>query len=302
MTYLRPPSLAFALALAVAGCPTTDEAAPDGSLDAADRFVGTWTYDLPNPATGVNVATLRCPDPEVPELALPQIGTLAFRRTAPGRLEGQTDQGCTWTFEVEGTTAELSPADQACHNQVFDLGYTIHRWTLGLDGDRGDERLEATSVNGGMDCTFDLPMARRTRATAAGDVAAAFVGTWHPGHPDPTSGGNIAQVVCPAGEPGGPPSVRFERLIGPVQMTRTGDTTLTAVDAEGCRFDLEVLGNLASLEGGEQSCTRSDGAVVSVSFWAFAAEGDRAFEIVSGTRTEGGATCAYVVGAGELGR
>jgi hypothetical protein len=302
MTDLRPPSVALALALAVAGCAPTDEEPPDGSSDPADRFVGIWTYDLPDPETGVNVATLHCPDPDVPELALPQIGTLALRRTAPGRLEGQTDQGCTWAFAVEGATAELSPADQACHNEVFDLGYTIHRWSLALDGERGDERLEATSVNGGMDCAFDLPMGRRSRVTAAGDVAAAFVGTWHPGHPDPASGGNIAQVVCPAGEPGGPPSVRFEPLIGPVQMTRTGDTTLTAADAEGCRFDLEVLGNLASLEGGEQSCTRSEGTAVSVSFWAFAAEGDRAFEIVSGTRTEGGVTCGYVVAAGELAR
>ena len=293
--------MSSAVLATVAGCGSSQTNSPDAAPDHAEQLAGLWHYDLPDLETGRNVATLRCPVPGGGErrMTLPQIGSLALRRTAPDRLEGTTDQGCTWLFEVTGNTAELSPAGQSCHNQVFDLSYTIDRWTFTQDGERGSERLTATSHNPGGDCAFELADGSRSRVPAGGgDLAAPLAGTWIHAAPDPISGLNVAQVVCPA--EGAPPVVSYEPVIGAITLTRTGDTSLDAEDASGCSFTLDVQGGMAALSPAPQTCARPDGTSLRLSFWTFAIESGRAFEILSATRKQATDTCAYVLAAGTL--
>ena len=61
-------------------------------------------------------------------LVVPQIGNLTATRKEAGRLEGRTDQGCTWTFKDNGSSSELDPAPQSCFNKVIGSSYTITHW------------------------------------------------------------------------------------------------------------------------------------------------------------------------------
>ena len=97
----------FALLAAVLG----------GAQAQPDKFAGVWNYDQPGASTGVNIGTIRCPATSKGGtefvMTVPQVGTLTLNMTEDGHLEGRTDQGCTWTFKDNGSSAELDPATQS---------------------------------------------------------------------------------------------------------------------------------------------------------------------------------------------
>ena len=284
----RSPTLTLTLTLLLPlACATLR---PTEAPDSTAAFEGTWVYDLPSLETRRNIAILNCPDGDggvTPRLTLPQLGSLALKPVEPGVLRGDTDQGCHWRFVATDAGLELSPAGQSCHNRVFDIDYTMNRWVLGTDG---SEQVNATSHNPGGDCTFVLPSGKRTLA----DQRLPFVGRWRYGQPDPGTGLNVAQLFCAGSAPSAVP------LPASVQLSRTGAHALLAHDDQGCTWEFDVLGGSAWLSPIPQRCQQRDGSALTLYYWSIAADEARGFDILSGTRSAAGATCGYVVTAGEL--
>lgn len=199
MTHFRRSPSCLTVALALSTCTSSPQTSSLG------RFLGRWYYDHPDPASGEGIARLQCPataDAPPLQLPLPQIGWIDLRPDGKSALVGTTDQGCTWSFTVEGETASLGSVSQTspqtCFNRNIGSSYTIFDWslTLGADGTM-QESLRAVSHQA-VDCDFVLARATRERETdTTGDRTARFLGTWLSDAPD-MSGGNVALLSCPA--------------------------------------------------------------------------------------------------------
>jgi hypothetical protein len=265
-------------AFALSACQGDDAPAPSA------RFVGRWSYALPDPATGEGVATVRCPESAAgpaEELAVPQIGWIDLGAEGDSGLSGTTDQGCTWRFDVAGDTASLASTTQTCFNRNIGSSYTIPSWSLTLDGaETLRESLQAVSHQA-VDCAFALPHAvrRRVKANRVGDHTSPFVGSWQLDPPDAT-GTNVALLSCPAA--GGAASAAAPQPLaqtGHLVLTRLDDETLAATTEAGCTSHLTVVGHTAELASPGADCAGG----LQPTFWSFAAEGDQAFQTLSGT-------------------
>ncbi|WP_157110860.1 hypothetical protein [Nocardia anaemiae] len=105
-SYLGPGTFGFDL---VDGRRTN--AAAGTQADTAWRFSGTWTFDrAPFP---INAATNSyfIPLPFTPAV---MSGPVTFTPAADSTVTAHTADGCDWTFDAHGNTAELSPATQTC--------------------------------------------------------------------------------------------------------------------------------------------------------------------------------------------
>ncbi|MFF3572167.1 hypothetical protein ACFYXQ_30740 [Nocardia jiangxiensis] len=105
-SYLGPGTFGFDL---IDGRRTN--AAAGTRADTARRFSGTWTFDrAPFPA---NAATNSYFVP-LPFTPAPMSGPVTFTPSAGSIVTAHTADGCNWTFQAHGNTAELSPATQIC--------------------------------------------------------------------------------------------------------------------------------------------------------------------------------------------
>jgi hypothetical protein len=258
-----------------------------------EGFARRWVYAPPDRGTGSNIAALACPVPDGSgNRVLPQLGDISFTRVGASKLEGKTDQGCTWQFVVNGNTAELSPPGQSCHNRVFDTDYSIDRWVLTQDesGLKATEVLTATSHQPNMECAFLLEKGSRV---AVGETPSdhAYLGEWRYGAPDPRVGTNLAMVTCPGEKPA------FEPVSGTVVFSTLGQDHIRA-EVDGCGWTLDVHAGAARLSPATQTCTRADGTRETRTYWAIASDGARQTEILRAEKNG----CATVVADGERAR
>lgn len=270
--------------LLVAGC------GGGSSTDPTAPFVGTWNYDQPVRSSALNIGTVTCPSPG-PSLVVPQIGNIVITKSGDGTIRGKTDQGCTWSFSVEGATANLSPPKQTCFNQVIGSSYTLD-WSMSIDGAKESEVISGISHLPAGDCDFELAHASRTKVDPAStiDPTAAFVGTWSYDAPDPMTGVNIEQLSCDS-----QPS--YAPVVGTLTVTKIGAGQLQAATDGGCVWTFSVAGNTAELSPARQSC---DGQRLTMTFWSMTSDGQHADEFASGVRHETMADCAALVTAGSL--
>ncbi len=118
-SYLGPGTFGFDL---VDG--RRSNAAASTGTDTARRFSGTWTFDrAPFP---INTATNSYFVP-LPFTPAPMSGPVAFTPSAGGTVTAHTADGCDWTFQAHGNTAELSPATQSCGTT------TLTFWSIAAD-------------------------------------------------------------------------------------------------------------------------------------------------------------------------
>ncbi|GLY78418.1 hypothetical protein Airi01_066850 [Actinoallomurus iriomotensis] len=91
------------------------------------RFLGDYRYDPADMQTLTNIVTTD------KGTAYPEQGTVRFTaaHTAHGRIIAHTPDGCYWTMNVRGDTAELDPATQTCHTATGDR--SLHYWALVTD-------------------------------------------------------------------------------------------------------------------------------------------------------------------------
>lgn len=264
------------LALLLCACTPSSRSSPP------ERFAGRWYYRHPEPASGQGIARLRCPataDAPSLDLPLPQIGWIDLRPDDASALVGTTDQGCTWSFTIEGDTARLGSSTQTCFNRNIGSSYTIFDWSLTLEPDGVMQELLHAVSHQAVDCDFELARGTREKETdTPGDRTKPFLGTWRPDAPD-ASGANVALLSCSAGEGGtaaGPPS--YLPQTGTFLIARLDDDTVAVTTSAGCTSTLHVVGHTAELASAPASC--AEGPVPT--FWSFETQGDDAFQIVSG--------------------
>jgi hypothetical protein len=284
------------LAAMLAGTLITSEASAQAQKD---KYVGVWNYDQPDVATDANIGRIGCPATSKGgqgfALVIPQIGNLTLIRKDDGRLEGRTDQGCTWTFKENGSAAELDPVPQDCFNKVIGSSYTMTRWSIRVDGNHQTESLDAKSHLPMGDCDFVLKQGSRTR-TDDTDSAGLFVGVWEYDMPNAQTHSNILQFMY-KGEsdrsgPGASPQT------GVVSFSKAGDHTLSARTADGCSWLLDVHGNTALLPS-PQTCEIAD-SKVTMNHWSIASDGWHQSVIMNMTQDAGGKIRTVLLGHGSL--
>jgi hypothetical protein len=259
-------------------------------------FEGTWNYDLPDRASGTNLARVSCPaqggTPAL-ELDIPQIGNLVLTRNGDQTLAGRTDQGCSWIFQdVDDEHVSFASAQATCNNPVIGSSYTITGWTLARDGSVAAEVVDAISHRpGGADCGFVLASGSRSWVDpdADDDPAGAFAGSWAYAAPDPLTRVNVAGVACSDAE-GNPLPPSYEPRLGSIEISRTGPHSASASDDDGCAWTFAVQGNTALLDPPGQTCGE-----LTLEHWALAGDGAHAFEVQSGER----AGCRVLLSVGE---
>jgi hypothetical protein len=261
-----------------------------------------WNYAQPNGRTSENIAQLQCPAPKgSPEgmhgfgMMIPQIGNLTITNAADGHLKGVTDQGCSWTFKVGSSSAELEPASQTCFNKVIGSSYTITQWSIRVDGNQESETLRAKSHHQMGDCDFVMQNGKRAKAEDI-DSSSLFVGDWRYDTLDPGTRINVAQKIC--GEESAKPT--FVPISGTVTISKVSDGVLQAVTSDGCSWRLKVQGNTAILDS-PQSCEK-DGKASKLNSWTIASDGQHQLSNMNSERQTGDESCTTSLGTGSLTR
>jgi hypothetical protein len=261
------------------------------------RYAGIWNYDQPSAATGANVGTIQCPATGKANqgfvLVVPQIGNLTMTRKEDGRLEGRTDQGCTWTFTDHGSSSELDPAPQSCFNKVIGSSYTITHWSIQVDGNHETESIEAKSHLPMGDCDFALKQGKRAKADDT-DSTGLFVGDWAYDPPNPQTHSNmlVYQGESERRGPGASPQT------GLVSFSKAGEHALTARTADGCSWRLDVYGNTALLPS-PQTCELA-GSKITMNHWSIASNGTQQNTVMTMTQDVEGKARTALLAAGNL--
>jgi hypothetical protein len=285
----------FTLLAAASGVLITNETV----AQAQDyKYAGIWNYDQPSASAGLNIGTIRCPATKGNGgfvLTVPQIGNLTLKKKEDGRLEGRTDQGCTWTFKDNGSSVELDPVPQSCFNKVIGSSYTMTRWSFQVDGNRQTESIDAKSHQPMGDCDFTLKQGKRTKA-GDDDFAALFVGAWEYDAPDARTRSNMLQSTQQGGEQHSAPEISPQK--GVVAFSKTGDHTLTARTDDGCSWLLDDHGNTAVLLS-PQTC-ESAGSRITMNHWTIASDGEHQSSVMNMTQDAGGKIRIVLLAAGRL--
>jgi len=261
-------------------------------------YAGIWNYDQPSASAGVNIGTIRCPAMRGNGefvVTVPQIGNLTLKKKEDGHLEGRTDQGCTWTFKYNGSSAELDPVPQSCFNKVIGSSYTMTRWSFQVDGNHQTESIEAASHQPMGDCDFALKQGKRTKADDA-DSARLFVGAWEYDAPDARTRSNMLQSTQQGGKQHSAPEVSPQR--GVVSFSKTGDHILTARTADGCSWLLDDHGNTAVLPS-PQTC-ESAGSRITMNHWTIASDGEHQSSIMNMSQDARGEIRIMLLATGRL--
>jgi hypothetical protein len=264
-----------------------------------DRYPGVWNYDQPSGSSGINVGTIQCPaGPKGNQafvLVVPQIGNLTMMRKEDGRLEGRTDQGCTWTFKDDGSSVELDPAPQSCFNKVIGSSYSITHWSIQVDGHRETEAIEAKSHLPMGDCDFALKQGKRTKADDT-DSTQLFVGDWVYDAPDPQTHSNMLQFIYQGDNERSAPGASPQT--GIVSFSKAGNHVLNARTADECSWRLNVYGNTAQLAA-PQTCELA-GSKITMNHWSIASDGQKQNATMNMTQDAAGKIRTALLAVGTL--
>jgi hypothetical protein len=289
--------------LAAAGVPAgTAQASPPPDANA-HKYLGTWNYDQPDPATMRNIAVLSCPpggngcasSPLPLPLHIPQIGNIVFS-AANGGVVGRTDQGCTWTFAVTAQSLELSPPGQSCFNRTIGSAYTLTRWSVTVAGRHERETIIGISHQPTGDLMTRMHHGARTRVTGVGGIPAMarFLGAWTYDPPSPQTFVNLL-VTVPSGA--GDPVV--SPVQGTVRVTSEHYGAIVARTDDGCVWTLAVQGNTAELDPATQTCQLATGTVT-LFFWSAASDGEHQNAVMAGTKDVHGQQSSFYLYIGAL--
>ncbi len=238
-----------------------------GPAPSMQKYLGYWNYDQPNLTTLNNVGVLSCPDGtgqcdhQLPlPLKLPQVGWVLFSPGPNGTINGHTDQGCTWKFQVTATDLELSSTTQQCLNPAVGSIGNITKWSVTVEGNKEHEQIFAIShQNNGVDLIAPMKSGSRTRVNGVGGTASFshFLGTFSY---DPAELHTLTNEV--ATDHG---TVFPEQ--GAVQFTQKDFRSILAHTPDGCTWTFAVRDNTAELNPASQTChlTSSD---ISFHYWA----------------------------------
>jgi hypothetical protein len=188
--------------LTAAGAPAGTAAATPAPPASPHKYLGTWNYDQPDPATLRTIAVLSCPPGGAGcaagllplPLHIPQIGNLVFSAAADGRVVGRTDQGCTWRFAVTTGSLELSPPGQFCFNHTIGSASPLTRWSVTVVGNHEHETIIGVSHQPTGDLVTTMHPGARTRVSGVGGfpAMARFLGAWTS---DPASPQTLVNMV-----------------------------------------------------------------------------------------------------------
>lgn len=136
---------------------------PDKTPHAAiGQFVGSWTYDTPDPRSQVNIMTTQESGPGgVVVRHSPKHGVVTFTPHGSDALTARTKDGCTWTLAVRGNTAELAPAVQTC--QRTNATVILRFWSIASDGRHQDSIITGAEDGGGQTSNFSLSIGALTK-------------------------------------------------------------------------------------------------------------------------------------------
>jgi hypothetical protein len=297
-------ALLFGLVVLIAaGVPVgTAEATPPPQA-SAQRYLGTWNYDQPDPATMRNIAVLSCPPGgegcasgllPLP-LHIPQIGNIVFSAAANGMVVGRTDQGCTWTFRVATDSLELSEA-QSCLNRTVGSAYTLTRWSVTVVGNHERETIVGISHQPTGDLVTTMHDGARTRVTGVGGfpAMARFLGAWTY---DPASRQTLVNMVVTVPIGGGDPVL--SPVQGGVWVTSERYGVIVAHTDDGCRWTLAVQGNTAELDPPTQTCQLASGTVT-LFFWSAASGSEHQNSVMAGVKDLSGRVSNFYLYIGAL--
>jgi hypothetical protein len=236
------------------------------SESEVEKYLGTWNYDQPDLATLNNIDVLACPDgggqcdPELPlPLNVPQIGWVVFSLAPDGTVNGRTDQGCLWNFDVTPAALELSSMTQSCFNKNIGSAGTLTHWSVTVAGDKEHESIVAVSHQpNGVDIIGTMNSGSRTRVTSADNDQWRFLGDWTY---DPANFHTLVNVAATDKGTAIPQQ-------GTVSIASAGKGKIVARTPEGCEWTLAVQGNTAELDPDMQTCSVADGSEVSLRYWA----------------------------------
>jgi hypothetical protein len=300
----RWTALLFGLVVLIAaGVPAgTAEASPPPPA-SAQKYLGTWNYDQPDPATMRNIAVLSCPpagngcaSSQLPlPLHIPQIGNIVFSAAANSMVVGRTDQGCTWTFAVTDQSLELSEA-QSCFNRNIGSAYTLTRWSVTVVGNHERETIIGISHQPTGDLVTTMHHGARTRVSGVGGfpAMARFLGAWTY---DPASPQTFVNMLVTVPSGAGVPSV--SPVQGAVRVTSEHYGAIKAHTDDGCVWTLAVQGNTAELDPATQTCQLATGTV-RVFFWSAASDGDHQHSVMAGVRDRYGQQSTFYLYIGAL--
>lgn len=234
---------------------------------SAQKYLGYWNYDQPNPATLNNVAVLACPDgggqcdPQLPlPLKIPQVGWVLFSAGPNGTVNGHTDQGCNWNFKATPTGLELSSTTQECFNHNIGSSYNLTKWSVTVTGNKEHEEIVSTSHQpNGVDLIATMQSGSRTRVDGSGGAKSfsRFLGSYTY---NPADFNTLTNVVST--DKG---TIYPEQ--GTVQFTAKDRSTVLAHTPDGCNWTLAVRGNTAELHPATQTCHLANGET-SLRYWA----------------------------------
>jgi hypothetical protein len=255
------------------------------------KFLGRWNYRTPQPATGLNIATVGGSGFSE---NFPQVGWIDFTRGRGGEVTGRTDQGCTWRFALESGRLQLASPGQTCFNKVIGSKYQMNRWTVSATGDREQEYIQATSFLPSGTYDFTLAHGARTKVTKNTGTS-GYAGDWTFNPANSATGVNIETLVDSNGQESRQP------VSGKLAITRTVHNRISVRTANGCHWNLNVAGNTAELAG-PQTCHLRGGAAQTYSFWAMAVGGGHQYMVISGTDISAGKRTEFSLATGLLTR
>ncbi|MCX4098880.1 hypothetical protein [Nocardia sp. alder85J] len=120
--------------------------------DTVRAFTGTWQFDPADPATLINLALVTGAVP-VP-VPTPVTGSVEYRPGPGDTIVARTADGCDWTLDTHGNTAELAPGTPSCG------GVTRTFWSVAADGDRQTTIMAGVRADGSH---FSLTTGELTR-------------------------------------------------------------------------------------------------------------------------------------------
>ena len=252
---------------------------------SVQQYLGYWNYDQPNLTTLNNVAVLACPDgggqcdPQLPlPLKIPQVGWVLFSIGPNGTVNGHTDQGCTWNFQVTATGLELSSTTQECFNVNIGSAYNITKWSVTVNGNKEHEEIVSISHQpNGVDLIAPMQSGSRTRVNGVGGTASfsRFLGEFSY---DPADFHTLTNVVVTDKGTAFPEQ-------GIVQFTKKDRSTILAHTPDGCSWTLAVRGDTAELDPATQTCHQANGDI-SLRYWAIVTDnGEHINAFRAGTTT-----------------
>ena len=258
---------------------------------ATAKFLGRWNYRTPQPATGLNIATVSGTGFSE---SFPQIGWIDFTRGRRGEVIGRTDQGCTWRFALASGRLQLASPGQTCFNKVIGSKYRMDRWTVSVTGDREQEYIQATSFLPSGTYDFTLAHGARTKVTRNTGTS-GYAGDWTFNPPNEATGVNIETLVGSNGQESRQP------VRGKLAITRTAHNRISVRTANGCHWNLNLAGNTAELAR-PQTCHLRGGAAQTYRFWAMAVGGAHQYAVLSGTNLSAGKRTEFSLTTARLTR